>query len=67
MREGVGGWEFETVFADESTFRTCTTYRRRVWRDKRDKRDHSLKVQYVRGCGWVSVGVFGGMCGDELL
>lgn len=49
---------------DEAAFRTCTNHRRRIWRQRRER---GISVQSVRGCGWTSVGVFAGLCGDQLL
>jgi len=58
------GWAFDTVYVDESVFRSSTKHRKRGWCPKVPG---GQVTHWVRRSGWLSVSVFGGLCGDELL
>lgn len=71
------GWACETlaewtafscssrIYVDECTVNSCTAYKRREWRRRGEKEGRG--IQFVRGCGWNSVSMFGGLMHGELL
>lgn len=58
------GWYEETVYVDESIFASNPNHKKRYWRPKNIR---GRDTQWVRNSGRISVGCFGGLCGDELL
>lgn len=71
------GWACETlaewtafscstrIYVDDCTINSCSSYRRREWRRRGSQQRRGW--QFVRGSGWTSVSVFGGIVGNELL
>lgn len=59
-------WEFNTIFVDESIFASSSNHKKRVYRRDGMRYDKEY-LHFIRGCGWTTVSVFGGLCGDELL
>lgn len=64
MWEEWAGWSDRTVYVDEAVFESCSRHRVRAWVPKilRGRIPH-----WIRRCGRLSISVFGGLCGDQLL